>query len=178
MIPMRTLLFSTILLSTLLVSCSKEKPAPAAEAVEFTAAKSADGAGARFTVRFDRKAADLAFAQVLIGKANPSSPPFCFVHYDASTTEFKLYKGPNALDFTEGAKAGTPSPAVQNDYCAVDAAQSSAADAGNELVLTVSVNFKAPMAGDQVVFKRSMEKGGSDSNWLRVGTWTVPGSGQ
>src|SRR5512143_3685326 len=110
---MRTLLFCSTSLSLLLLfSCSDEKKA-APETPQFSGTKTADGAGARFTVRFPRKSADLAFAHVLFGKQDPASPPFCFIHYDPASTELKLYKGPNPLDFTAGAKPGTPSDSVQ-----------------------------------------------------------------
>ena len=179
---MRPILAGSISLAAILFSmaCSGEKAAAPSNSSGFTVAPNAgNGASRRFSIQFSDRTggkAKLLFAQVLFGNANAGSPPFCFIHYDPNIKGLKLYKGPGPEDFTVAATLGVPSDVVQNDACQIDPAASSASTSAQGLALDITVNFRPALAGDRVIYGRTLDDQGSDTGWQRMGAWTVPAS--
>jgi hypothetical protein len=159
-----------------LVSCSGEKASTEASLMSINPS-SGSGLSRRFSIHFpDRGSghAKLSYVQVLFGNADPASPPFCFVHYDAQGNGLKLYRGPGPLDFSPAAAPGVPSGVLQNDSCQIDSTSSSASNSSQGLTLDLTVNFGSSMAGDRVVYGRTFDDQALDSGWRRIGAWTIP----
>ncbi len=171
--------FAAILFST---ACSREKPfVPTPSNEPAVNPNSGSGSSRRFLIQFpDRTAgkAKLDFAQVLFGNADVGAPPFCFIHYDATINGLKLYQGPGAQDFTAAATPGVASSVLQNDACQIDSTASSASTTAQGLALDLTVNFHPGLAGDRVIYGRTLDDLGSDSGWRRLGTWTVLAAGK
>jgi hypothetical protein len=179
---MRPILAGSLSLVAILLSigCSGEKASVPSNSNGFAVApNTGNGASRRFSIQFaDRTAgkARLLFAQVLFGNASAGSPPFCFIHYDPKINGLKLYKGPGPEDFTAAATLGVSSDILQNDACQIDPAASSASTTAQGLALDITVNFRPALAGDRVIYGRTLDDVGSDTGWQRMGTWTVPAS--
>jgi hypothetical protein len=65
------------------------------------------------------------------------------------------------------------SGAASNSQCSIAGAGSSVSGSGNTLTLTLAITFKAPFAGNRIVYL-SAQDGTSNSGWQAMGAWTVP----
>jgi hypothetical protein len=166
---------AAVLCTALLSSCSSPEPA-ATGGGHVVSPAAGSGISGQFAFHIPQDANAAAFVQVLFGNTRPTAPPFCFVHYDPAKNELKLYRGPGVLDFTEGAVPGTRSDTVQNNFCQVDTFASSASRTPSGIDLKLAVTFKAPLAGDRVIYYRILDSAQKDSGWQRAGTWTIPTS--
>jgi len=87
----------------------------------------------------------------------------------------------NRLDLVDdGGDAGGPfasvvlgsSSTIQNSQCAVSLI--SAQGNGNNLVLTLSITFKAAFGGNKITYVAARDQAQGNSNWQALGVWQVP----
>jgi hypothetical protein len=94
----------------------------------------------------------------------------CYVQYDVAGNWLALdgdnNNWGNALSLGSGGTA-------QNSQCTVDATHSSASGSGNNLTLNLAVTFNSSFAGTKNAYLLAVENGGTTSQWLTAGTWTV-----
>lgn len=158
-----------------LISCSPKNATGNSEPAVTPNGGTGDGGTFSFVLpRVPGNASGLTFVQVLFGNQQSGSPPFCFIHYDASTKLLKLYKGPGVLDFTGAVTPGAASQPLVSDTCSIDPASSSVAVDNRGITMKVALKFQPAMQGDRVIYWRTFD-GGSDTGWRRIGTWNVTG---
>ena len=162
-------------LALLAVGCSRDSGEPAALPEPSMMPPTGIGPSGRFIFTFpDRPRPTLSWVQILFGNADPGAAPYCFVHIEPKGNLLKLYTGPGMLDFTPPAAAGSAFGVLKANSCRLDAAASSVANAQNGLRINLSLQFDPSMAGDRVVYWRTLDTDGQDSRWQRVGSWSVP----
>lgn len=97
----------------------------------------------------------------------------------ASATTGTVYLVDDAGD-AGGPFAGTMSlpgtGTVQNSQCSIAGTGSSVNGSGNSLTMTLVITFKAPFAGNKVLYVAAQDNTLSNSGWQTIGTWNVPGS--
>jgi serine protease AprX len=64
---------------------------------------------------------------------------------------------------------------VSNSQCIVHGNNSSVTASGTTLTLTLNIEFRSSFAGTRIVYLAARDTAGGNSNWQRVGVWTVPG---
>ncbi|HVP10943.1 MAG TPA: hypothetical protein VMV94_07105 [Phycisphaerae bacterium] len=110
------------------------------------------------------------FTELLLN-STPGVPGGCLVFFyrpantvyladDAGVT----WQGPLALG-----QAGT----LQNSQCTINAANSSSAGAGNNLMLTLALSFQPAFQGTKYTYMGVQDTAGG-SDWQQLGLWTVP----
>lgn len=65
---------------------------------------------------------------------------------------------------------------MENTQCLVDGRRFSIATAGNSLRISLAVQAKTVMAGEQRIFIRARDISGTESPWTEIGPWVVPPS--
>ena len=68
------------------------------------------------------------------------------------------------------------SGSVANSQCAIWGTGSSAAGAGDSLLLTLNMSFSPAFGGNKVVYLAAGDLAGGNSGWQALGTWNVPGA--
>lgn len=64
---------------------------------------------------------------------------------------------------------------VSNSQCIVRGNNSSVTASGTTLTLTLNIEFRSSFAGTRIVYLAARDTAGGNSNWQRLGVWTVPG---
>jgi hypothetical protein len=64
---------------------------------------------------------------------------------------------------------------VSNSQCIVRGNYSSVSASGTTLTLTLNIEFRSSFAGTRLVYLAARDTAGGNSNWQRLGVWTVPG---
>lgn len=106
--------------------------------------------------------------QVLVG-ANTTGTQGCYAYYERFTDKLFLQG-----DDTTWQYLGTsPSDQVSNSRCTLQREGTGVAGSGNNLALTLNLQFKAPFHGAKNVYGRASDNGGVTSNWQATGTWNV-----
>jgi len=67
---------------------------------------------------------------------------------------------------------------VQNSQCVLNGSGSMLTKSGNNLTLTMSINFKPAFAGTKQTYMWVQNNAGATNNWQDNGAWTVPGNSQ
>jgi hypothetical protein len=94
----------------------------------------------------------------------------CYVYYQPQGNYLYLANNTGAWitpPLTPGV-AGTAS----NSQCTLNAGPSSVTAAGNNLTLSVALNFAGTVAGTQKVYLYAAGLSGRNSGWVQAGTWT------
>lgn len=134
------------------------------------------GSGASQTFSFamyDSKGyATIANAQIVIG-GSLAAANTCFIYFNRPSNN--LYLANDAGTTWMGPITIGQSGNLQNSQCTLSAAGSSAIGAGDTLTLSVALSFPSAFAGTKSVWMDAND-GSLDTNWLKLGTWTVPGS--
>jgi len=139
------------------------------------------GSGLTQTMSFDFHAsngfASLSVVNVLINNAinGIAACYVAFVPSGASTGSLFLVD--------DAGNAGGPyvgmtlpgSGTIQNSQCSIDGTGSSVSGSGNTLLLTLAITFKAPFAGNKVIYVAAQDNTPSNSGWQALGVWQVPG---
>ena len=101
----------------------------------------------------------------------------CYLAYVASTNSLALVDdagnaaGPFAGSMVLNGAAAT----IQNSQCSVSGVGSSAAKNGNTLTLALNITFKAPFAGNRVIWVAGRDAAdGNNTDWQAVGTAAIP----
>ncbi|MGJ5817713.1 hypothetical protein [Paludibaculum fermentans] len=135
----------------------------------------ASGSGSKqnFTAVFQgaQGANTLRWAQMLVA-ASPDGggQPFCLVHYDVPGNSFWVYS--DIYGFFQGpVNPQAPSDTLQSSACALDTFNSSPAVNGSQLTLRLRLLFKTAAADN--VYLRTLDYFGTDSGWVKSGTWTM-----
>jgi hypothetical protein len=131
-----------------------------------------------FTFNAPNGFASLSVVDVLINNAL-NGIGACYVAFvptgAAAGSVFLVDDGGNA----GGPYAGMTLPGagtVQNSQCSIAGSGSSVSGSGNTLTLTLAVTFKAPFAGNKVIYMAAQDSAPSNSGWQALGVWNVPGS--
>jgi hypothetical protein len=113
------------------------------------------------------------WVQFLVAAATDGGgKPFGFVHYDRAGNGLWMYS--SDVGFFLGPIApGTVSSALSSSACAVDTAHTTLVSGGGNLVVNVPITFKAPMAGAEFLYQRTLDLLNRDTGWQQTGTWTV-----
>jgi len=132
---------------------------------------SAAGQSMQFTFADPRGAQDLDVVDVLINNFLDGRNA-CYLAYSRSAGVLYLVadNGGTLLGLTLN---GTGS--VSNSQCSVAGAGTSASPSGNNLVLTVNLNFTAAFAGNKIIYMAARDLQGNNSGWQALGVWAVPG---
>jgi serine protease AprX len=67
------------------------------------------------------------------------------------------------------------SGSISNSQCTVYGSGSSASGSGNTLTLTLNIGFRSSFAGTRLIYLAARDAANANSNWQRLGVWTVPG---
>jgi len=67
------------------------------------------------------------------------------------------------------------SGSISNSQCIVYGSGSSASGSGNTLTLTLNIGFRSSFAGTRLIYLAARDAANANSNWQRLGVWTVPG---
>jgi len=100
----------------------------------------------------------------------------CYLAYVAASNSLLLVD--------DGGDAGGPfagsmvlnggAAVIQNSQCSVNGPGSSAVKNGNTLTLTLNVTFKAPFAGNRIVWVAGRDAaGGNNTDWQAMATTSV-----
>jgi len=65
---------------------------------------------------------------------------------------------------------------IQNSQCSIAGTGSSFSGSGNTLTLTLAITFKAPFAGNKIIYMAAQDNTPSNSGWQTIGVWKVPGA--
>src|SRR5262249_11296395 len=118
---------------------------------------------------------DLGVINLLINRAIDGRQA-CYLAYSAPNST--LYVVDDAGDaggpFAGGMALNGGSAVIQNSQCSVSAAGSSVAPTPSGVTLTLNVTFKAPFAGNQILYGAARDTAdGNNTGWQALGTWTV-----
>ena len=97
----------------------------------------------------------------------------CYIYYSPPANEIFLEN--DAGTAWGSAQTVGVAGTLQNSQCSVNAGTSSFSINGNNLTLNLAVSFTTAYAGAKNTYMDVDD--GTDSGWLQMGTWTVPGSG-
>lgn len=133
------------------------------------------GSDAVFTATYSdaNGASDIGQAWVAVTVGTQLSSA-CVVIYNAATGAVGLRD--DAGSSTVGTALPGSSAVLQNSQCRVNASGVQVTTSGNTLSLRVSLGFFGSFRGTKDLQLRAIDKGGLDSNWQRVGNWTIPDS--
>jgi hypothetical protein len=135
------------------------------------------GVGQTFTAVFtdNKGTGDFGVVNLLINNALDATHA-CYLAYIASSNTLLLVDdagdagGPFAGTIVLNSAAAT----IQNGQCTVTGTGISAVTTGNALALEVNIAFKAPFAGNRIVWVAGRDgAGGNNTGWQAMGTATV-----
>lgn len=133
------------------------------------------GSGAQRVFRFvytdPNGAADFDLVQLLFN-TGVNGVGACYILYHSPSNSTYL-----AVDAGMGSTGPAPPGApvtLQNSQCSLNLAASAVSRSGNDLILDLSLSFKASFAGARNVYMCARDKGGLSLGWLQAGAWTVP----
>jgi len=152
---------------------------PIAAGVGISSSNPATGAGSTqtFTLTYPDPpgfaGAAFGWVQFLVAAAaDGGGQPFCFVHYDRGGNGLWMYSSDQGY-FVGPVAPGTASNLLSSSACSVNTASATVVNSGGNLVVTVPVTMKAPMAGAKKLFQRTLDTLNRDTGWQQTGTWTV-----
>lgn len=134
----------------------------------------ASGSGLSQTFKFvfadDAGPADIASEQIIFG-TSAAARNSCYL-------SITPVSGAISLDSDDDSGWGShlilgDTGTLQNGQCSVNVGASSAATPGTHEV-TLAMTFKSAYAGAKNIYASATTKGGANSGWQTVGTWTVP----
>ena len=120
---------------------------------------------------------NLAVAEVLINNS-PNSQNACLVTFVPSGASSGSISLANDAGVTGGPDTAIPLPGsstLSNSQCSVNAAASSLSWDGGTLTLKLAIAFNASFSGNRVLFLAAQDETSSNSGWLALGAWAVPG---
>ena len=114
-------------------------------------------------------AADLATVRIVIN-TSLNSTNACYVLY-YPTTNLLYLENNGGTGVSAGVTPGSTTQ-VSNSQCTLMGAGSSYVTAGNNGTLTVALTFSGTFLGLKNVYALASETNGTNSGWVRVGSWT------
>jgi len=124
-------------------------------------------------VRDANGAGDIDTVEIVINDRNDVRDA-CAV--EASTDSGLLRLRSDSGTYFAGYSYSSSPQSLENTQCLVEGRRSSVATAGNALRLSLAVQAKAVMAGEQRIFIRARDRSGAESPWSEIGPWLVPPS--
>jgi len=161
--------------SNVATAITKAKPQP--PQLISTAPATGSGFSQTFTITVadGSGASNVGIVYFLVNSAL-AAPGSCYAEFNSATNTFQLendagtgWLGPVTL--------GTAT-SVANSQCTIDASKGSSLLAGDDLSVSIPVNFGAAFVGAKNLYALAYDATSSSSGWLSVGTWTVTNSGQ
>jgi len=140
-------------------------------------AAAASGSAQTLTVVVNdtKGAGDLGVVNVLANKFIDGRQA-CYLAYAAAGNTLYLVDdgGDAGGPFAGGMALNGGAVAIQNSQCSISGTGSSAVSSGNTLTLTLNITFKAPFAGNRIVWVAGRDGTGlNNTDWQSVGTWSV-----
>jgi len=136
------------------------------------------GSGLTQTMSFDFHApngsATLTVVNVLINNAI-NGIGACYVAFVPSTGSLFLVDDAGNAGGPYAGMTLPGSSTIQNSQCSITGTGSSYSGSGNALTLTLAITFKAPFAGNKVIYMAAQDNTPSNSGWQTLGVWQVPG---
>ena len=106
--------------------------------------------------------------------SSQNSANACYVYYKPQGNLLYLSNNAGTAWMTPALTPGV-SGSASNSQCTLNAGSSSVATAGNDLTLTVALNFT--FAGAKNVYLYAAGMSGENSGWVKEGTWVVTSAG-
>jgi hypothetical protein len=106
--------------------------------------------------------------------SSQNSANACYVYYKPQGNLLYLSNNAGTVWMTPALTPGVAGTA-SNSQCTLNAGSSSVATAGNDLTLTVALNFT--FAGTKNVYLYAAGMSGENSGWVKEGTWVVTSAG-
>ena len=100
--------------------------------------------------------------------------PTCSITIYPSSNQFYLGGDPGTGNNPAPVTLGTPGSTASNSSCSISASGSSIAGSGNQLLVTVAVDFFASFGGAHRIEAYVRDNVGDSSPTVPLGTWTVP----
>jgi hypothetical protein len=97
----------------------------------------------------------------------------CLLYYLPSTNQVNLLN--DAGSAWTPATPGTAAT-LQNSQCSLSLASTTVTPSGNTLTLNLAMTFALAYAGTQNIYMYAGDVSGSNTGWIRRGTWSVPSS--
>jgi hypothetical protein len=171
--PSHRLLQSLGLLSCVLAMAAVSQAQPAV--VSVTPTNGSGSSGTLTLVYSDPNgASDLQSAQVIIN-SSVSGVSSCYLWVDPVHNTVNLAN--DAFSNWSGIALGS-SGTLSNTQCTVSGAGSSSVAQGTTVTVKLAVTFGASYGGTKNVYGYATNMAGQASNWVKLGTWAVPGGNQ
>lgn len=135
----------------------------------------AGGVGETLTFRFSHPdgAAQMGIVNILVNQALDGNRA-CYIAYSQPDRVLYLVKDSGPDEGLLGPLVLGSAGAVSNSQCTIQGAQSSAVVAGNELVLTLRIEFAAGFRGSKVIYTAAGTVANRNSGWNTLGAWQIP----
>ena len=135
---------------------------------------SGNGSNQTFAFQFSDGNGSTSISSVqLLVNATLSGTNACFVYFYPQSNQ--LYLANDSQSAYSNGALGT-SVSLQNSQCSLNLASSSASGSGNNLNVSLAVNFKPAFAGAKSLYAYALDAGGPSSGWQTLGTYTVSGN--
>jgi hypothetical protein len=124
-------------------------------------------------VRDANGAGDIDTVEVIINNRNDVRDA-CAV--EASPDSGLLRLRSDSGTYFAGSSYSSSPRSLENTQCLVEGGRASIATAGNAVRISLAVQAKTVMAGEQRIFIRARDRSGAVSPWNEIGPWLVPPS--
>jgi len=104
---------------------------------------------------------------------NTNGVSACYIQYDAVANIVYL-EADNGTAYAGSIAPGSTST-VSNSQCTIGGSAFSVTASGNKLLLTMPVSFSSSFVGTKNIYGYALDKGGLNSGWQTLGTWTNNG---
>lgn len=100
----------------------------------------------------------------------------CYVAYVPATGSLYLVDDAGNAGGPYQGMSLPSSSSISNSQCVIYGAGSSATGTGTTLTLTLNIGFRSSFSGTRLIYLAARDRANANSNWQRLGVWTVPGS--
>ena len=118
-------------------------------------------------------AADISYVVITFGPSSSELAGACYLYYNSPPANVLYLLNDAGTDWVGAQRLGT-SGTLQNSQCSLNMGASSPSGSGSSLTVNLALTFKSAFAGSKSVYAVANGNSGWTSNWLNIGTWTVP----
>jgi hypothetical protein len=120
--------------------------------------------------------ADIQWTQMLMN-STLNGANACYMYYWRPSNVIYLSTDAGGGNWVGSAALGSPGT-LENSQCILNLQASSYSNSGNNLTVNVALTFKSAFAGARNWYGVVGDAGGLQSNWVTLGSWTVPAGNQ